>query len=359
VIMSRYHTGVFSEPHSIAGLAVLFNNQEVRNAFRGATSAMSGTKKIIYKPLAQQNFRLDFYSDVDRSLNYGLVPGVPQSYQNPPGPQWDTIHIHEFQPAQPLSISHPHRKFALGLMALLFGLVVLIVYYKLVYDPNSGFEKFMDSQDFGVRFLFTFVGVMISRFLASIFKGEIVQPQTPISTRLTVSLQDIAAMQAFSNLSHRSAKAQDSILLPKLFDPVTAILPSLLRGHFFTFLVAFSAFLAEPLTICLANIHYKTGTTFAAFTVSTWLSCAIIVTMLITLVGIAFHKQPVLPFKLDTIAAVMYYLSSSSIPAGLKGTETLDTRSRNRAIREMELRYGMWTRGMDGVVTIDVDASLE
>lgn len=81
--------------------------------------------------------------------------------------------------------------------------------------------------------------------------------------------------------------------------------------------------------------------------------------MLITLVGIAFHKLPALPFKPDTIAAVLYYLSSSSIPARLKGTETMDTKSRNRAIREMELRYGMWTRGTDGVVTIDVDVSLE
>lgn len=175
-IMSRYHTGVFSEPHSIAGLAVLFNNQEVRNDFREATLAMSGTKKIVHKLLAPRNYRLDYYREVDGSINYGLAPGIPQSYQNPPGPRWNTIHIHEFQPAQPLPTSYPHRKFALGLIAILSGLMIVIVYYKLVYNPNSGFEKFMDSQGFGVRFLFTFVGVMISRFWASIFKGEIVPP---------------------------------------------------------------------------------------------------------------------------------------------------------------------------------------
>jgi hypothetical protein len=61
----------------------------------------------------------------------------------------------------------------LGLIVVLVGLAVLSVYYKLEYNPNSGFERFMDSEGFGVRFLFTLVGVIISRYWTGIFQGEL------------------------------------------------------------------------------------------------------------------------------------------------------------------------------------------
>jgi hypothetical protein len=80
--------------------------------------------------------------------------------------------------------------------------------------------------------------------------------------------------------------------------------------------------------------------------------------MLLTLVAIAFHKEPALPFKPNTIAACLYLLSFSSLPSRLEGLATLDTKARNRAIRKLDLRYGMWNRGIDGVATIDVEPSL-
>ena len=57
-------------------------------------------------------------------------------------------------------------------MALLSGLAVLIVYYNLVYSPTRGFEKFMNSQGFGVRLLFAFIGIVTSLLWLSMSKGE-------------------------------------------------------------------------------------------------------------------------------------------------------------------------------------------
>lgn len=135
--------------------------------------------------------------------------------------------------------------------------------------------------------------------------------------------------------------------------PITAFASALTRRHFLVASVAFSAFLGDALTVCLSNIHFKTGTTFAAFKVVTWLSCSIIAVMLITLVRVALRRQPALPLKPTTIGAVLCYLCSSSIPRRLSNLETLNGRVRNRIVRDMDLRYGMWIQGGQPVIDVE------
>lgn len=338
VILWRWHTGVFAEPHSIAGLATLFHNHEVLADFQGAVAAIGGSGENTFNPILQQRYRIDYYTCSNGSTGYGFVPLVPRMQPEHESQQYDYPH----QAAQPLTTNFPHRTRSLGLLVLIIGLIVVIVYYKVMQYDNSGFEVFMDSQGFGVRFLFTFVGVVIARYWTMIFR-------------------DLATMEAFNNLSLRSSKASNSILLAKLLNPITSIFPTLLRGHLFTALVATCAFLAEVLTICLSNVHYNTSTTFTAFTVSTWLSCAILGVMILTLLAIAFHRQPKLPFKPNTIGAVLYFLCDSSLPERFEGMATWDGKLRNRRIREMEGVYGMWVKntaqGGAGTITIDVETS--
>jgi Protein of unknown function (DUF3433) len=162
-------------------------------------------------------------------------------------------------------------------------------------------------------------------------------------------------MEPFNNLAHRSAKANDSILIQRHSSPITAFSAALYRRHTLLALVALSTFLADALTVCLSNIHFKTGTTYATFTVVTWLSCSIITLMVITLVGVALCRQPVLPLRPTTLAAVLCYLSTSSIPDRMNGMATLNQSVRNRMIREMDLRYGMWVR--KGFPVIDAEPS--
>jgi hypothetical protein len=118
--------------------------------------------------------------------------------------------------------------------------------------------------------------------------------------------------------------------------------------------VALSAFLADALTVCLSNIHFKSGTTFEAFTVVTWLSCSIIVVMLVTLVGVSFRREPDLPLKPTTLAVTLCYLSSSSIPGRLSSMTRLSGGVRNRVVRNFDLKYGMWIQG--GLPTVEVEA---
>jgi hypothetical protein len=116
---------------------------------------------------------LDFYEEYDGSRKYGIVPReVPAAISTPnkdESKHFDKI-IHPTI-HRGLESRCPHRKGAIGLIFFLLGLLVVIIYYKLEYDPNSQFEQFMDSQGFGVRFLFTAIGVLIKLYWSSIFKG--------------------------------------------------------------------------------------------------------------------------------------------------------------------------------------------
>ena len=78
--------------------------------------------------------------------------------------------------------------------------------------------------------------------------------------------------------------------------------------------------------------------------------------MLVTLFGVAFYRQPDLPLKPTTLAATLCYLSHSTIPEKLNDISTLKEGLRNRMVRDMDLKYGMWVQGC--VPTIEVEASV-
>ncbi|KAH8799705.1 hypothetical protein F5884DRAFT_810952 [Xylogone sp. PMI_703] len=223
----------------------------------------------------------------------------------------------------------------MGLMLLLSGLIVVIIYYKMVY-ADTGLERFMDSQGFGVRFLFTAIGVIIKQYWSKVFES-------------------VAIVEAYRQLRKGSATAQNSILMSRYSEPVMAIPSSLLHGHFFIAVVAISAFLAEALTICLSNISFNVTTTYQAFTVSVWLSCAIIGVMLLALIFVAMRQQPDLPLKPNTIASVLCYLANSSLPDKFHGMALMDEKTRNRKVREMNLKYTLRNKSGSAVVTIDIE----
>lgn len=75
-IMLPYNTGVFAEPGSIAGIATLFYNEEVRADFHEAGAAHNRDIKKLYKSMLQRRYRLDYYTDRNGSINYGPMPSV-------------------------------------------------------------------------------------------------------------------------------------------------------------------------------------------------------------------------------------------------------------------------------------------
>lgn len=348
--LHRYSTGVFAEPSSIAGIATLFNNAEVVEDFRSLPSTTS--KASMFKSLRKRKYKLDFHADRDGSQRYGIVPLAPSIRITVDAK--GTAHAIHRKPVpnvseEAMAFAHPHWRGALGLMLLLSGLVVIIIYYKLT-DSSTSFERFMDSQGFGVRFLFTLIGVGVKLYWELIFKSMV--HLTTIFFHNWHPLE-LAILEPYKSLAKRTSTANDSILIRRHSSPITTFASALTRRHFLVASVALSVFLSDALTICLSNIHFKNGTTFTAFTVATWLSCSIIAVMLITLLGVAFCSQPDLPLRPTTIAGVLCYLSHSSIPGRVDNMATLKEGVRNRMVRDLDLKYGMWAQ--NDLLTIEVD----
>src|SRR5213075_3234744 len=97
-----------------------------------------------------------------------------------------------------------------------------------------------------------------------------------------------------------------SILLTPYSQPILALFPSLINGHFLSSLTALCAFLSDPLTVVLPNIPFSHGSTFAGYAVSAFLSITIISIMIVTLIVSFFCPlKPVLQNKPTTITAVL------------------------------------------------------
>lgn len=94
--------------------------------------------------------------------------------------------------------------------------------------------------------------------------------------------------------------------------PITSLLFALRRKHIFHASVAFAAILAEILTVILPVIPFQSSTSYIAWNVSAYLSVAILLFMLFTLISVFIRrKSPKIPRQPHTLAAVISYVSAS------------------------------------------------
>ena len=71
---------------------------------------------------------------------------------------------------------HARRRFSsIAFLLLLIGLTAVILTYHYT-SGDTGFENFMSGQGFGVQFLLTGVGVIISFYWRFVFQGKLILP---------------------------------------------------------------------------------------------------------------------------------------------------------------------------------------
>lgn len=317
--MRKYSSGVLAEPNSIAGLATLFSDKQVRDDFRMAL--LGSSEKQVYESLMKHRYKLEIGSAHD--LRASTQPTDPiQNIRRAKHEETSIVDCPRMRTELKVPFCYPHRKGAVGRICVLLALLATIIYYHST-DYNTPFERFMDSQSFGVAFLFTSIGVLINLSWSHIF-------------------QAIATIEPYRRLSTSPQPAETTLLIPKLISPLSALLSTINRGQILLFSFASSILLVQALTVCLSNIHFKTSTTYEAFTVSFWLSCAIIAVMLGLLAGVAFRRESRLALRPKTIAAVLCYLARSSVPERFEGMVGLSEEERNRRVCELGLEYRMW-----------------
>ncbi|KAI8964813.1 hypothetical protein F5Y11DRAFT_71337 [Daldinia sp. FL1419] len=347
IVLSRWRSGISTNPWSICGTASLALNPDVRRLFTSLPAGIDAgkmPKSLLESVLEDRWFKLGYFYGANGMIEYGVMlrengyggkyaPGQRNGEEEPQD--------HHAAPTKPkrhlpfLMLGYVGRALFLFILC---GLLGLILYYNNT-GGDTAFERFMDSESFGVRFLFTTVGVIISFFWASFFSS-------------------IAILSPYQLLANSPQHARRSILLAPPTNAFSGLLSSVKRRHGFLAVVASTSILSEFLTIFLSNIPFRVTQTFLLHQVCTWSAVGILCIMVLVVVASFFITWPHMPVDPSTIAGAMYYVCDSWMLSRFEGLSTLKRKDRDWRVNEMGLKYEFGEiRGASGIARIGVDAS--
>lgn len=177
-ILRKWHLGVYTNPRSICTLASLSLNKEVQQLVAETETPLRDQRRDL---LGRKIFKLRHFQQTNGKTEYGIImldePNEVQSRRAhgsdnrvvPPANKPKTGASSKRQPsAKPFTLGYPRR---LSLLFMICGVLVLVLYYSQT-SGDTLFERFIDSDSFGVRFLFTSFGVVISFLRSSFFDSK-------------------------------------------------------------------------------------------------------------------------------------------------------------------------------------------
>ncbi|KAI4217327.1 MAG: hypothetical protein LQ351_000636 [Letrouitia transgressa] len=290
IAITRRSSGVYSNPLSIAGTAALFQNSTFVDEFRELDSD-DLNRKTLEARLKGNRYRLGHFQHCDGFTDYGISKYKETMYKsesesNVPlygGSIDNNKKNHAYASVTPVnetprpknnkqSISganlfvHPAT---ISLFAcLVVGLLVLVIYYNRT-GGNTPFERFMDSQSFGVTSLFTGMGVLLKMYWSALDDDL----RTTEPYRLLV-------------LGSPPPGAMSSVLATPPSNPFTGLFHSVKRRAWLPAWMSGVAILTEPLIVALANVPFHAGTAHIAYRVSTYVVIGVLSLMLLGIVGL-------------------------------------------------------------------------
>ncbi|KAK4188295.1 hypothetical protein QBC35DRAFT_382965 [Podospora australis] len=350
LVLRKWRTGVASNPWTIAGVASLTTNSEVRAVF--SSLPVGRGKRVTHEQLAMalegKNFRLGHFFNqygipeygimMSRDGGQGVWDGRPESSEGLVSPQDD-------ETTQDLSSgsSEHHLPFLMlsytGRIAFLVPLTALMVV--ILYYNNTGggtaFERFMSTQSFGARALFTMVGVGITFFWSSFFTS-------------------LAILSPYQLMSQAPRRAENSITLSPPLNAFSGMWSAVKRRHLFLIVVAMTAILSEFMPVLLNNVPFRVTQTWITSRVCTWLAVGILSIMWLVVVGSFFVRWPHMPVDPSTIAGSMYYVCDSWMLWSVEGLSMLSKKERDRKVIGMGLRFRFGNIvGLSGRKRVGVD----
>lgn len=183
VLLRRWRSGVAANPWTIAGVAALATNPDVRALFASLPTGRRGRVKHseLVKALAGHMFVLGHFVNDHGVSEYGVMIREEDDSQESDGSGPGIVGVRRQQTDAAEETRHKtehHLPFLMlsykgraAFLVLLTGLMVVILYYNNTWD-DTPFEQFMDTSSFGVRALFTLVGICITFFWSSFFTSE-------------------------------------------------------------------------------------------------------------------------------------------------------------------------------------------
>ena len=177
LVLRGWRSGVAANPWSIAGIAVLSTNPEVRSLFASLpTGIVSGVgHKQLRHVLGDGMFKLGYFFNHHGQPQYGfMIHGGSRRrrlLEEEVGIEGRAAGPEEGKAYRALPFPMLSATGRVLFLLLLSGLLALILYYRNT-GGDTPFERFMDTQSFGVRFLFTGLGVTINLVWSSFFMGK-------------------------------------------------------------------------------------------------------------------------------------------------------------------------------------------
>lgn len=322
VLLHRWDTGVSQNPWSLAEIALLSRTRSLRDRLERMEEP---TERELNNVFCRDRFHLGVpqpsasnwhskdqllrHPTLSEKQDYGLPAILPvwddDELQPPLTPPWHastistTITTLKPTPSPPTHPRVPFRPLTYASRAvfilLLIGLMALLIYYHLSHG-DTPFELFMDSQQFGVKFLFAALGTLFSLFFASFFLG-------------------LSALAPFSTLSNPSSPAHrtvQAILTTPTTNPFSGACTALAQNQPLEFCAACMAVLAELLPVLLANIPYALTQTLQTHTVCTYLALGVLGAMVLVLGGtVVLVRWPDVPLDPRTVGGAVYYVAGS------------------------------------------------
>lgn len=191
--LTKWQSGVGTNPWSICGIAGLSQNKDMRSLFTtGLPAGVDAGKMpegLLSDALAERRFKLDWFRDEKGGVEYGIVLHDEYPAGHPLHSSFGDAHGgHKTRKHAHVRSRHHLPFLMLGyfgrslFLFVLLGMLALILYYNNT-GGDTPFERFMDSESFGVKFLFAGIGVVITFFWSSFFSSKYLS--WPVTSWLT------------------------------------------------------------------------------------------------------------------------------------------------------------------------------
>lgn len=346
----RWETGVSHNPWGIAGMASLGLNPELRDKIRNIPCDSRGTIKesTILKALAGSKYALDEYwvssgPGFVSARGYGIVV---RTRNDDAKSMVKMVEPEHGEPHSPMSTKKKEKTqpFAMltwwgrSILLFIFGCVMIIATYYETTSLDSGFERFMDSRGFGIRFFFTALGVVIGGCMETFFRS-------------------VATILPYQQLSKYALPAERSILLSPPTNAFYGLYSAFRQRSIFLGAVAFATVLAELfLPVTLSHVPFSHLDTYETQLVCAWLSISILALMILVILYSFVLQWPHMPVDPRTIAGAMFYVCDSWMLGTMEGMATLGKKERNSFVRAQRLRYEFSSsEGVNGTERMNVD----
>lgn len=345
----RWKTGVSHDPWGIAGMASLGLSPGIRDKIRKIPFDSGGSIKenMILKVLTGSKYALEEYwiPSSPRSVSprgYGIVVRTSNGDAEQLVKSGTSGHgkargsrNEKKKKAQPFALL---TWWGRCILLFIFACVLIIATYYETTSIDSGFERFMNSRGFGIRFFFTALGVVIGGCMETFFRS-------------------VAIMLPYQQLSKYTLSAERSILLSPPTNAFCGLYSAFRQRSIFLGVVAFTTVLSELiLPVTLSHVPFSHLDTYETQLVCAWFSISILALMILVIVISFSINWPHMPVDPRTIAGAMFYVCDSWMLSATEGLATLGKKERDSIMRVQKLRYEFASsEGVNGKERMKVD----